>query len=248
MNDVTLKELKTVVERAVRPVRATMARKRKIREELLGHLISVFEEAVEKHCDEQAALDQSRQRFGDPRELFGQLQGAIPRSDWFAGLGDGIMLHRRGESAFAHAIRVAAVMFASYAMTMVILPSVLWFRGRADEIGWLELMSLVAAICLGGLVLTITLLGHGIRQALFSRGTRSYSRGACCTLSSALVVPICGFVLLWTATGDVVAGYAHFRSLWWSIPVIPAIMFAAIWQTTKDGQDDGEWASLEIED
>ena len=38
MNDVTLKELKIVVEQAVRPVRATMARKRRIREELLIHL------------------------------------------------------------------------------------------------------------------------------------------------------------------------------------------------------------------
>ena len=38
MNEVTLKELKIVVERAVRPVRATLARKRKMREELLAHL------------------------------------------------------------------------------------------------------------------------------------------------------------------------------------------------------------------
>ena len=33
MNDVTLKELKSVVERAVRPVRATLARKHRMRED-----------------------------------------------------------------------------------------------------------------------------------------------------------------------------------------------------------------------
>ena len=44
MNDVILRELKIVVERAVRPVRATIARKRRMREELLAHLMAIFEE------------------------------------------------------------------------------------------------------------------------------------------------------------------------------------------------------------
>ena len=78
MNDATMKELKVVVERAVRPVRATMARKRKMREELLAHLTAIFEEETGRLGDEQAALDQARQRFGDPRELTGQLQQAVP--------------------------------------------------------------------------------------------------------------------------------------------------------------------------
>ena len=48
MNDEILKELKIVVEQAVRPVRATMARKRQMREELLAHLTAIFEEEVGK--------------------------------------------------------------------------------------------------------------------------------------------------------------------------------------------------------
>jgi len=236
------------VERAVRPVRATMVRKRKIREELLAHLTSIFEEELGRLGSERAALERAQQRFGDPRELSVQIQAAVPRSDRLAGLGDRIMLYRRGESAFAHAVRVAAVMFTAYVMTLVVLPPVLWIRGRPDEIGRLELVNLVAAICLGGLFLIMTLVGHGMRQALFSKRTRSYLRGTVYALLSAVVVPICGFILAWTATGDAVAGCAHCRSLWWSIPVIPAVMFAAIWQLAKDGKDDDEWASLEIED
>ena len=81
MNDVTLQELKRVVEQAVRPVRATMARKRRMREELLAHLMAIFEEEAERLGDEQAALEQAKQRFGDPRELTGQLQQAVPRWD-----------------------------------------------------------------------------------------------------------------------------------------------------------------------
>ncbi len=46
MTDATLKELKVVVERAVQPIRATMARKRQMREELLAHLVSVFEQEI----------------------------------------------------------------------------------------------------------------------------------------------------------------------------------------------------------
>ena len=80
MNDVSLKELKIVVERAVRPVRATMARKRRMREELLAHLTAIFEEESAKLADERAALDQAKQRFGDPRELTGQLQETVSRS------------------------------------------------------------------------------------------------------------------------------------------------------------------------
>ena len=44
MNESTLTRLKIVVERAVRPVRASTARKRKMREELLAHVVGVFEE------------------------------------------------------------------------------------------------------------------------------------------------------------------------------------------------------------
>jgi hypothetical protein len=78
MNDVALKELKVVVERAVRPVRATMARKRQMREELLAHLVSAFEQAIEKHGDETLALKEATSRFGDPVELSVQLQDSIP--------------------------------------------------------------------------------------------------------------------------------------------------------------------------
>ena len=79
MNDVTLKDLKIVVERAVRPVRATLARKRRMREELLAHLVSIFEEEAENLGDDRAALLAAKKRFGDPKELTGQLQETVSR-------------------------------------------------------------------------------------------------------------------------------------------------------------------------
>ena len=56
MNESTLTQLKIIVERAVRPVRASTSRKRKMREELLAHVSGVFEE--------EAA--QARRRTGRP--------------------------------------------------------------------------------------------------------------------------------------------------------------------------------------
>jgi hypothetical protein len=44
MNDTTLTPLKVVVERAVRPVRAGARRKDRMREELLAHLVCIYDQ------------------------------------------------------------------------------------------------------------------------------------------------------------------------------------------------------------
>ena len=66
MNESTLTQLKILVERAVRPVRASTRRKRKMREELLAHVTAVFTEESIKSADEGTALEQTALRFGNP--------------------------------------------------------------------------------------------------------------------------------------------------------------------------------------
>jgi hypothetical protein len=83
MNDTILNELKIVVERAVRPVRAYLPRKRQMREELLAHLTAIFEEETKKLGDDRSALDQAKRRFGDPSELTAQLQDTFTRLHYF---------------------------------------------------------------------------------------------------------------------------------------------------------------------
>jgi hypothetical protein len=78
MNESTLTQLKIVVERAVRPIPAGTASKLRIREELLAHLTSVYEEELARLGEEQAALLQTQQRFGNPDELTGQLLKSVP--------------------------------------------------------------------------------------------------------------------------------------------------------------------------
>jgi hypothetical protein len=103
MNESTLIQLKIIVERAVRPVRASASRKRKMREELLAHVSGVFEEELAQVGDDRAALERTALRFGNPAEVTGQLQESVP-------LGDSIMRSWEGrpdESMLRGALRFA---------------------------------------------------------------------------------------------------------------------------------------------
>jgi hypothetical protein len=81
MNDSTLTELKIVVERAVRPVRASMSCKRRMREELLAHVTGVFDEEFAQLNEVHTALKQTAHRFGNSAELTNQLQESVPVGD-----------------------------------------------------------------------------------------------------------------------------------------------------------------------
>jgi hypothetical protein len=105
MNESTLTQLKVIVERAVRPVRASTRRKRKMREELLAHVIDVFEEEAAKLGDERAAAERTALRFGNPAEVSSQLQETVPMRDAVRRYWEG----RPGEPTWRTAVRVAWV-------------------------------------------------------------------------------------------------------------------------------------------
>jgi hypothetical protein len=104
MNESTLTQLKIIVERAVRPVRASTFRKRKMREELLAHVCGVFGEEFAQLGDDRA-LERTTQRFGNPAEVTSQLQESIPFSDGIRRFWEG----RPGESTMRTAFRLAWV-------------------------------------------------------------------------------------------------------------------------------------------
>lgn len=144
--EASLTELKRTVERAVRPIRATMVCKRRMREELLAHLVSIFEEELQKSNDAPAALDHARRRFGDPAELTGQLQQSVPRWDRV-----GCLLERwrfrPGQSVLRHAWIHGLLVFAAYAAVLCLvlsIPDVL-AHGRQGEPAVLFIASLLIA-------------------------------------------------------------------------------------------------------
>jgi hypothetical protein len=103
MNDSTLTQLKIIVERAVRPVRASTSRKRKTREELLAHVSGAFEGESAQLGDDRAALERTALRFGNPAEVTAQLQESVPASDGITRFWEG----RPDASTLRAALRLA---------------------------------------------------------------------------------------------------------------------------------------------
>ena len=160
MNEETLTQLKVAVERAVRPVRATFARKRKMREELLAHLVSIFEEETERVGDEQAALAGAKRRFGDPRELTTQLQQAVPRWDRCRSILEN-MGYQSSESAWHLAAKHLLVMLLIYS---AYLPLWMLACGNLRNLGPVEahiwaqvLVGAVLVVALFNVILSVVL-------------------------------------------------------------------------------------------
>lgn len=79
-----MKELRVHVERIVRPIRASVLRKNRMREELLGHLNTAFEEERLNAKADTEAIQRAVARLGDPATLREELQRSVP---WYERLG-----------------------------------------------------------------------------------------------------------------------------------------------------------------
>jgi hypothetical protein len=74
-----------------------------MREELLAHVVGVFEEEAARLGDEQAALERTALRFGDTVEVTSRLQESVPAGDRIARFFEG----RPGEAGLWVPIRIA---------------------------------------------------------------------------------------------------------------------------------------------
>jgi hypothetical protein len=78
MNDPRLENFQAHLMRAIRPIAASPGRKRTMREEMLSHLLSSYQEELGRQADERTAVDTALQRLGNPEELQLQLQASVP--------------------------------------------------------------------------------------------------------------------------------------------------------------------------
>jgi len=166
MNEFTLTELKIIVERAVRPVRASMSRKRKMREELLAHVGHVFEEEFAQLGDDRAALERTALRFGNPAEVTGQLQESVPA-------GDSILRSLEGrpeESMLRGALRFA---WLEGAIAWLALGAALFAAGWKSAWSREELIAVVSSfgflplwLCMPLWLLGITFVSHWMEKSL----------------------------------------------------------------------------------
>jgi len=247
MNESTLKNLKVVVERAVRPVRASADRKRRMREELLAHLSAIFEEEVEKVGHEQGALDRARQRFGDPSELTGQLQETVPRWDRVSTFFEGFDL-QPGESLLHLAGKYVLTMLAGYAILMPGGVLSLLIRGRQYEIPvalWSVLVVFVASTLL---YVPLLIMPYKIGRVLYGNDAeRSWRKAAWYGLASLAFLPAMAFGTYWAGTFDLAASLIHLRFACLFAPAAPVVFFAMARLVFDDMHYKEEWASLEID-
>lgn len=246
MNDSALTELKIHVERSVRPIRAGLSRKRRMREELLSHIVSVYQEEFTKIGDEQRAVEQARIRFGEPQELNAELQRSIFWSDWLSYWIDRLRLEP-GESLFhlvgKHFLFACLVFGAESLLVFLLLVS----RGRMEELGLaLHVFAVMwAVISLAGSL--FVWMSQRISRALHgSDAERSWSTAIRYCLAALLMFPLVMVAMYWGL------GYLSPppMALWTSgvvSPLAPLAMILMSRQAADEIRHDEEWACLAIE-
>jgi ATP-dependent Clp protease ATP-binding subunit ClpC len=248
MDDMTLKELKIVVERAVRSIRATMARKRRMREELLAHLTAIFEEEVETLGDDQAALAQAKRRFGDPRELTGELQEAMSRWNQV-----GCVLEKYSFRPGQPILRlaVASMLWMCLMAVGMLLAgvSISVLRGRFNDLGMFAHVSLVASVAGATFMFLFLFLSERIGRVLYGQeADRSLSKAVLYCSASLAVAPAFAFLSYLAGSFDLAASLAHFRLACCFAPVTPLICLLMARLTMEEMRYGEYWASLEIDE
>jgi hypothetical protein len=192
MNEFTLTQLKILVEQAVRPVRASFARKRIMREELLIHVSGVFEEEGARLGDDRAALERTALRFGNPADVAGQLQASVPAGDRIRQFWEG----PPGESTLRTASRLAGVTTVLALVTFAALSAAggvsPWSREALTT-------GVPVVLALPLYLFGLAFLTDGMEKALHGPGGRSWLRVAPVAAGSLLLAVLCVACVSWPA-------------------------------------------------
>jgi ATP-dependent Clp protease ATP-binding subunit ClpC len=228
----------------VRPVRAGIDRKRKMREELLAHVTAIFED--EATCgDESAALARTAERFGDPAELTRQLQTSVRRRERAAYLVEWFVGDPSRESAARRGLRYAALIWAGCTVALVVI-SVMIVRWEE----WLTLARLpswLAPVNLAFLTFCATLLEQGMRQALFGPRGRNWAAAIAIGVATWLLVPTFTFVWVYAFGGAIVATIFDIWLLFLLGSLAPVALVSIVCLCIHEIRYREEWASLKID-
>jgi hypothetical protein len=201
MTDSVQTKLKIIVECAVRPVRASISRKRRLREELVAHVTAVFEDELTRTSSSDVAIDRATKRFGSAAELARQLQAAVPRGDFATRLAEHLAF-RPGESSFRRAVRYGLIvavldqlLLATICMVCLLTPCFTSFLSLGF-VGVLEEYFAVGVIVTIGLVMSMQLLWQA-----WCEPVRNWPKLALLATVASLITPAAG------AIGDLLVGH-----------------------------------------
>jgi hypothetical protein len=208
MNESTLTQLKIIVERSVRPVRASTYRKRTMREELLAHLSAAYEEELAKLGDERAALERTTQRFGNPAEVTLHLQESVPKRDALDLFVDNMWL-QTGDTTFRRAIR-HALLVECWLVVYILLVMTVYVAKRGlgwmDGIEWPQSIlwvsgSWVLSACFL-FVFGCTFLAEWMRRSLYGPAANHFQLAALVLIGGPLLLAVLGTWGVWLGGQD----------------------------------------------
>jgi hypothetical protein len=241
--------LMKTVERAVRPVQASILRKRKMREELFAHLTETYEQELARVHDPSIALAEATRRFGASTELAAELQDALPRHEQINYFMEKWVRYRAPESAVHYSLRLAGFTFLLLAALLGLVTGGV-FLGW----GWIDDVKTLARV-LGAIVLLtppaqfiVTLAYIKMRDSLWGAfGSRkSRPRALAYTALIAIVAELYLMGVAAVARLDLGAALEAAR-LGGVIGVICALAFVVLAYLSGPSEiRDTQWALLDI--
>jgi hypothetical protein len=167
MKEAILDDLTAYVLQAVGPLFGSRSRKQQMQEELLAHLLSLYDEELASLQDEQKAAVRAKQRFGRVDDLCNALQAAVPLPERL-----GFLISRKGILMKRWLWIIGCV--AVYVGMGLILPAIqLWRSGGPNgHLSVTEAFWMYPSLPLLGLVLTLGGLGaiaYGVVRAFRAR-------------------------------------------------------------------------------
>jgi hypothetical protein len=244
-----MKELMIHVERVVRPIRSLESRKDRMREELLTHLTSIFDEELARLGDRDAALQEAFRRLGDPAALTRELQATAPRQEAMGVMFERWFRPRRGEPVLRYAFRLSGLL-AAYCAIVYLGASIITVQLPEPARDWPQRMWIGAVFLLfvTALVFPLTLLYLKMRGALCrGRGVaRSWLRAIAWALLTGLVTLAFGLLMVLVSLGNLQVSL-ELMFVWYPFAVaLPISLAAAALYFGPAQLRHLEWVNLEI--
>lgn len=239
-----------LVERTVRPVHASVARKRKMREELLAHLTGIYEEELMRSANPTAALQAAAERFGDPAMLASEFNSTLPwaeRANYFIGRSLG---WRPPESVAHYNLRFAAGMtlFVTAFLICCLLPAGLFLKD-----GWSAMLILTRPlVCFLPFLFVDSflfgLLYFKLRDAMYGAPwARKSLRKAALYEGLIALVAFTSAIVFTTVVNSNPAHPASFKFVSLAAVALAAIGFPLVALVNGQGQiSDAVWGSLDV--
>ena len=244
-----------LVERAVRPVQAGPKRKLRMREELLAHLTSIYDEEVARLGDEAAARAEAARRFGDPAALTSDLQATVTFPERLDFRLNRLVGWQPGEGSMKSSARLAVL------VSLLILP---WFplalvasAARRPDDPTIPSTAMFVQLFAGVLVFVpaavfaMSVITTRIRDSLY--GTpRSWGRAVGFASLSLVVFPMLGTAFALVAMPDAEVMFQEMtkpRSILGAVAgyaLMPVYLIGIAWRFGPGQLRQLEWENLDI--